>query len=1039
MELPQAGCRHSSAYWRSLDELADSPRFQRWVEQEFPALSHLLRGSEPSRRQFLKLMGASLALGGLTACRWPKETIVPATRQPADRPPGVPLQYATALERGGVAVGVLVTSYDGRPIKIEGNERHPFSRGRSSAWMQATILELYDPDRSSGIRQRDGTRQRPAYLRRRPEEFRSFAQSHFRRLAETAGVGLCVLAEPSSSPSLLEMRGRFERTFPQAQWYEWEALSRDNERAGTRLAFGHPYRPHLHLDRADVIVSLDSDFLMTHPAALRYAAEFAARRRPETGNNYDCNRLYVLETSLTVTGGAADHRIPLRFLDMPAALQQIAAQVAARCVRPANTPPLPTADGRGPLAEKLAAAIAADLTAHRGRCLVVVGPRQPAEVHALAYLLNCWLDAHGKTISFAREPDGLCADHLADLTKLVERIEAGQVDTLLILGGNPAYEAPADLRLDARRFDRIATSIHLGVYFNETASLCDWHVPQAHSLESWGDARAWDGTISLVQPLIEPLYGGLTPSELLALVSGDQLTGGYDIARRTFGNLFDAGQDRARLWEQSLHDGVVADTAWPTETPQIRAFPLGSSPPPSGLELVFAEDYSVYDGRLANNAWLQEWPDPITKLTWGNAALLAPAQAKRLGVRRDGEVLALEAEVAGETITLHVPVYILPGHAEDSITLPLGYGRTAAGVVGNGVGVDVNVLRSRTAPFATPARRVQRSGQFQPLAGTQDHHAIRSQVGDAEQQARVPMLVREADLAHYREHPDFARHLAHEPPPAPLWQQKEYEGHKWGLAIDLSTCIGCGACVLACQAENNIPVVGPQEVRRGREMHWIRVDRYFREPPRATSVEVVHQPMTCVHCENAPCEQVCPVAATVHDEEGLNVMVYNRCIGTRYCSNNCPFKVRRFNWFYNHHGPYHPRSQRQGHSPLPLVQLKRADLTEIEKMAFNPQVTVRSRGVMEKCTFCVQRINAVKTRARHERWSQIPDGLIQPACVQACPTGALVFGDLNDPRSRVRQLHDHPRAYEILAELNLRSRTKYLAKVRNPVGSDEAG
>jgi len=1041
MERGDVNSRGVPEYWRSLDELADSPAFRRWVEREFPGLDALL-SSGPTRRQFLRFMGASLALGGLTGCRWPKETIVPATRQSAERPPGAAVQYATALERGAVATGVLVTSYDGRPIKIEGNDKHPFSRGKTSAWMQAAILELYDPDRSPQVLQRVGQRDRPAHVRRSRAELENFLRAHFERLRGTGGAELCVLAEPSSSPSLAQMRARFAQAFPQAEWYEYEPLSRDNERAGARLAFGRPYRTHLHLDRADVIVSLDSDFLMTHPAAVRYASDFAARRRPDASNNYDCNRLYVLESGVTVTGSVADRRIALRASELRAALEQISAAVVARLGPSSQPGPLAGAGGLRPLPEKLVASIAADLCAHRGRCAVVVGPRQPAEVHALAHWLNGLLEAHGHTITFTADPDEQRPDHWTALGALVRRIDAGQVDTLVILGGNPSYDAPADLALDRGRFDRIATSIHLSPYVNETSLLSDWHVPQAHILESWGDARAWDGTLSIVQPLIEPLYGGLTPIELLALLTNDRLTSGHDIVRRTFGELFDAGHDRARLWEQSLHDGVVPDTAWPTETPTLQAFSLGSAEPATGTELVFAEDYSVYDGRLANNAWLQEWPDPITKLTWGNAALLSPADAGRLGVQRNGDILVIEAaQSSGASTSVRIPAYVLPGHAEDSITLPIGYGRTAAGAVGDGMGVDVSPLRRSSAPYIAVAARVARTGQHCELAGTQDHHAIRSRVGDREEQARIPVLIREAELGHYRAHPDFARHVVHEPAPAPLWKEKEYDGHKWGLAIDLSACIGCGACVLACQAENNIPVVGPEEVRRGREMHWIRVDRYFRTadgmqtpgatPPVPSTVAVVHQPVTCVHCENAPCEQVCPVAATVHDEEGLNVMVYNRCVGTRYCSNNCPFKVRRFNWFYNHHGPYHPRSIRTGVTPLPVVRLPRADLTEIEKMAYNPQVTVRSRGVMEKCTFCVQRINAVKIKARNEKWPTIPDGLIQPACVQACPTEALVFGDLNDPQSRVRRLHEHPRAYELLAELNLKSRTRYLARIRN--------
>jgi molybdopterin-containing oxidoreductase family iron-sulfur binding subunit len=1027
-------------YWRSLDELANTPAFRRWVEDEFPDLwERIATGGNPhTRRQFLKLAGATLALGGLTACRWPKEAIVPATRQPGNRVPGVPVQYATTYELSGVATGVLVTSYDGRPIKIEGNDKHPFSLGKTNHWMQAAVLDLYDPDRSQHILQRTSGTDR--YLSRSLDDFRTFAAQHFERLRAVGGAGLCVLSEPSSSPSRLDMKSRFLAAFPQAQWIEYEPISRDNEHNGARLAFGRPYRSHLHLERADVLVALDSDFLMLHPAALKYARDFAARRRPDAANGYDCNRLYVLESNFSVTGSMADRRYAVRSSDIRTALEHIAQAVAAR-LDVATKLPAPVGDL--PLSEAAAEAIAADLVAHRGRCAIIVGPQQPAEVHVEAHLLNDWLGTHGETITFTAEPAAERTDYAAGMAALAEQIRAGGVDTLVILGGNPVYDAPAELGFGrasgqspdaACAFDKIGTTVRLGLYFDETSRCCDWHLPQAHWLEAWGDGLAWNGTLSVAQPLIEPLYGGLSAIELLAMLADDKLSSGYEIVRRTFSERFGALESHEERWKQSLHDGVVADTAWPTEKPDIRPITLPPAKPTSGFEVVFTPDYSLYDGRFANNGWLQEWPDPITKLTWGNAAILSPEDAARLGVERDGDLLFIDV---GAGATLNVPAYVLPGHATGSITLPLGYGRFDTGF-------NAYQLRRSAGLDIAAAGQCRRVEGREELAGTQDHHAIRSKVGDAEIQKRIPVLVREAELHHYREHPDFAEHVVHVPASESLWREKEYTGHKWGMAIDLSACTGCGACVLACQAENNIPVVGPDEVRRGREMHWLRIDRYFRKDTEgaaggnAQPVAVVHQPMACTHCENAPCEQVCPVAATVHDEDGLNTMVYNRCVGTRYCSNNCPLKVRRFNWFYNHHGPYHPRSIRMGTSPLPGALLKHAELTDIEKMGQNPAVTVRSRGVMEKCTFCVQRITAVKIKARKEGWTSIPDGLITPACAAACPSDAIVFGDLNDPRSRVRQLHEHPRAYPILAELNLRPRTVYLAKIRNAgSGTDE--
>ena len=1044
-------------YWRSFDELADTPEFRQYVEAEFPSLAPELfatgAGGSTTRRQFLKIMGASLALAGLTGCRWPKETIVPATKQPGDRIPGVPVQYATAIELGGVAAGLLVTSYDGRPIKIEGNPKHPFSQGKTNHWMQASILDLYDPDRSTQpVERKAAGSQMQRY--RTWDEFTAFARGHFAELKAKGGAGLAVLAEPSSSPTLADMKGRFLQAFPQAKWYEYEPLSRDNERAGARLAFGKPYRTHLHLDKADVIVSLDSDFLMTHPASLKYAADFAARRRADDGA---MNRLYVLESNVTVTGSNADRRLAIPSSQIRRALEHIADEVRQRLGHAPNAP-IPQPGGTTALDPATAGAIADDLVAHKGRVVVVVGPQQPPEAHAVAHVLNTWLNAINHTVTFTDDADAGRPSHIAAITSLAGQLQAGAVTTLVILGGNPAYTAPADLAFPAA-LAKVPVTIHLSLYDNETSDACSWHVPQAHYLEAWGDACAWDGAVSLVQPLIEPLYAGRTPLELLALLLDDIMSRGHDLVRRTFGNSYDAGGARGQLWEQSLHDGVIADSAWPAVTPTLNVTLIPDYSGGSGEELVFAADYSVYDGRFANNAWLQEWPDPITKLTWDNAALISPADAEKLGIKTYGDMLKIEVD--GRSI--EIPAYILPGHADGSITLPVGYGRgQVAGKVADGAGFKVDQLRTSRTPYIAVSAKVATTGRHYDLATTQDHHAIDSRVGREETQKRVGVLIREASLAEYKHEPEFAKHVVHLPVLQSLWQEKEYTGHKWGMAIDLTACIGCGACVTACQAENNVPVVGKDEVARGREMHWLRVDRYFREGikgsrdqgikdasasrpahldpsiPRSLdpSIELVHQPVPCMHCENAPCEQVCPVAATVHDAEGLNVQVYNRCVGTRYCSNNCPYKVRRFNWFYNHHGPKHPRSIKGDVATVP-GKLKKQPLTEIEMMLNNPDVTVRSRGVMEKCTYCTQRINAVKIKAANERWDSIPDGLITPACAQACPTDAIVFGDLNDPNSRVRKLHEHHRAYAMLAELNVKPRTVYLAKLRNPAQPGE--
>jgi len=1006
-----------SKYWRSLDELAATPEFRAFVEREFPqGVPDGLEG--PSRRQFLKIMAASFGLAGLTACRWPQETIVPYARPVEGRIPGVPVQYATAMELGGVAAGLLVTSYDGRPIKIEGNPLHPYNRGATDAITQATVLDLYDPDRS-----------RTPVLRQAGQElpqdwagFEQFVSGHFPKLAREQGEGLCILSEASSSLSLADMRRRLLASFPRARWFEYEPIDRDNERAGTALAFGRPCRVHLALDRAEVIVALQADILGSHPAALRYARDFIRTRA--TADEGRMSRLYVVESTFTLTGAMADHRLPLAgFKTWPL----VAAMEATLDGREA------TADLEPAVLEFLSAAVA-DLREHMGRSVVVAGPGAPPEVHALVCAINAALGNAGKTVAYTAEPDAERPSYVEAIRSLTEAMGQGQVRTLVILGGNPVYDAPADVGF-AEGLSKVPTSIHLSLYDDETSRACTWHVPRAHYLESWGDARAYDGTICTVQPLIEPLYGGRTPVELLALLINDEQRSGYEIVRRALRDRL-GSQDFETAWKRLLHDGVLAGSEFPREVPSPVAAGLEKarqtlrSTPAAGreaTELVFLPSPSVYDGRFANNGWLQELPHPMTRITWDNAALVSPRFAERLGCQT-GDVISI---VAGGA-TVEAAAFVLPGQADDSIGLAVGYGRKAAGRVGTGVGFNAYPLRTTAAMHAAPVR-VAVTGRSYRLATTQDHHMIDT-VGARERARRiggpgeVGEIYREATLEHYRRHPHFVRDGhpgagAHHTAAAPradrgptgttapalsaqLWEEPgEPGGHRWAMAIDLNRCIGCSACVVACQAENNIPIVGKDEVARGREMHWIRVDRYFRGAPE--SPQSVHQPVPCMQCENAPCEQVCPVAASVHDAEGLNVQVYNRCVGTRYCSNNCPYKVRRFN-FFNLTG----------------------DVPRTTQMVFNPEVTVRSRGVMEKCTYCTQRIQAVKIRARNER-RPIADGEIVPACAQACPTEAIVFGDLNDPDSKVARLHAHRRAYAMLEELNVRPRTLYLAKVRN--------
>lgn len=1011
---PLGGSTTGREYWRSLDELADTPQFRAFVESEFPSLAPEMLSST-TRRQFLKLMGASAALAGLTGCRWPEEKITPYAHRPEDRTPGVPAHYATALERNGVATGLLVASYDGRPVKIEGNPSHPLSRGASDVFMQASVLELYDPDRSRYLVERDkGQSSARAW-----DRFASFARSHFGSLRDNGGRGFAILSEATASPSVADLRARIHKAFPQAEWYEYEPISRDQERSGAALAWGQPYRTHYALDQASVVVCLDANLLMTHPAALRHARDFVAGREIDrTGRRRDgggaMNRLYAIESTFSITGAMADHRWAVPSHLIPAVACRLATELVGRGLSVPVLAPLVSAleptGSYGVLGAEIAAAVAADLLANPGRSVIAAGAQQPPEVHALVHTLNAALGNVGRTVTYTAEIDPNRPSHVEAVATLADRMNRGEVATLLILGGNPVYDAPTDLDF-AHHLESVDTTIHLSLYRNETSKACRWQVPRAHPLESWGDARSYDGTLSIIQPLIAPLYGGKTIIEVLAAVLNEEPTKGYDIVRRTLRGLCDPGPQFEAFWRTALHDGVVAESAWPVEQPALHGGDWieklserarETAAVEDRVEIVFRPDASVYDGRFTNNGWLQELPDPMTKLTWDNAAIISPSMAQKLGVER-GDVLSIQHDGR----TLEIAAYVLPGQAAGSVTLPLGYGRTAAGRVGDGTGFDTYRLRTSTAMHVALGATITRTGRAYKLATTQDHHAMDSEVGRREESRRLGALIREATVKEYRRSPAFAKHVVHHPPLQSLWEPITFPGKpRWAMGIDLNRCTGCSACVMACQAENNVPVVGKDEVDRGREMQWIRVDRYFRGDPQQPEVAV--QPVTCHHCENAPCEQVCPVGATVHSQEGLNDMVYNRCIGTRYCSNNCPYKVRRFNWFNNH-----------------------KDLSDVERMVFNPDVTVRSRGVMEKCTYCVQRINAVKIAAKNEG-RPIADGEIRTACQQACPTQAIVFGDLNDPHSAVSKAHADDRAYAMLAELNVKPRTQYLAKLRNP-------
>jgi molybdopterin-containing oxidoreductase family iron-sulfur binding subunit len=1027
----QSAHRPGHAHWRSLEQLADTPEIRALVEQEFP-------GYDPagiattSRRGFLRFMAASMALAGvtLTGCRrWPKEKLAPFTSA-STRVPGVPEQYATAMELGGVAHPLLATSVDGRPIKLEGNPTHPMSwvlkdrYGSADSFAQASVLQTYDPRRSQSVFNAGRTSSW--------DEFAKWAAGHFGQLQGGAGGQLAILCEATSSPSVLDMRTRLLKAFPQAKWYEYEPITHDAELEGARQAFGRPVRPILHLDKADVAVFLDADPLMTHPAHVRYAADWSERRR--SADQGLMSRVYVAETTFTITGTAADVRIPLS----PDRLEVVVRAIAAR---------LGAATGGGEeslrdLEKRFLDAAVADLQKAKNKGLVYAGPAAPAALHALCHAINAKLGAVGTTITLVEDPAADRAPHMNAIADLAKATGGGAVKTLLILGGNPVYNAPVDADF-ANALKQVPVSIHLSEYFDETSNACTWHLPRAHYLEAWGDARAWDGTVSVVQPLIEPLFGGRSIIEVLAILTKDQVTAGEQVVRRTWGEQFIKGGDFEKQWRKTLEAGLLDNSAF--KTAQVQPQAPGATPQaaPTGDGTFFVRfqmDYHAYDGRFANNGWLQETHDPLTKIVWDNAAWISPIDAKELGLKV-GDVVRIETNGR----SLEIAVFILPGQPAGVLTLPLGYGRTAAGPIGDKLGFNSYILRASSTPYVAAGAKVTSIGKHYTIATTHEHHildefaqkhAIEPRVGGKND---TGFIVHEATFAQYHKDHDAPHRKEHGHLSLQLFKQpdKFNHPHAWGMAVDLNSCIGCNACVTACQAENNIPIVGKDMVLMHREMNWIRIDRYFKGAPEDPQVEVVHQPMMCVHCENAPCEQVCPVAATVHDTEGLNTMVYNRCIGTRYCSNNCPYKVRRFNYF-----DWHSKDPRTG-LDKPFLglpdQQQRVEVDRIRRMVYNPEVTVRMRGVMEKCTYCTQRIQNTKIDKRNAG-EQIKDGDVITACAQACPTQAIVFGDLNDQNSRVVQLQkNNPRAYDVLGELNTRPRTRYLAKIRNPAEGKAEG
>jgi molybdopterin-containing oxidoreductase family iron-sulfur binding subunit len=967
-------------YWRSLDDLAATPEFRDLLDREFPRQAMGWSEDEnpvEGRRNFLKMMGASLALAGLSACtRQPIEHIMPYIRQPEDLVPGRPLFYATAATLSGVAQGVLAESHEGRPTKIEGNPEHPATLGACDIFSQASVLSLYDPDRAQSVMFNGEIRSWGDFL----QALRSVLAPQ----RAAGGAGIRFLTETVTSPSLAAQFASLKQLYPQAKWRQWEPAGAHSARAAAALTFGTPVNTYYDLSKAKTVVSLDSDFLASGPASTRYARQFAANRRVR-GEQGEMNRLYVAEPMPTPTGAKADHRLPLRAGDIEEFAWMVATSLGA-----ANGP---KKSENGDI-QKWAGPIARDLQRNKGASLVIAGDHQPPIVHALAHVMNASLGNVGQTVIYTDPIEANPVDQLASLQDLVKDLDAGAVELLVIVGGNPAFNAPVELGM-RDRIKKAALRVRLGLHQDETTELCQWHLPEAHFLETWGDARAFDGTATIQQPLIQPLYDGRPAIEVLQMFTESPQASAYEIVKGYWARQH-KGADFEAWWRRAVHDGVVPGTAAAVKSPAIHgaalATPAQQRRLAGKLEIIFRPDPTIYDGRFATNGWLQELPKPITKLTWDNAAIMSPATAHRLGVNSEDMV-----ELKYEGNTLKAPVWVQPGHIEGAVTVHLGYGRTKAGRTGTGFGFNPYGLRTGKALWHDTGLDVTKTSGAYLFATTQNEHTLDTR----------RHVIHTANLEEYHKNPESVHEGAETPPKSlnmyPGWS---YEGYAWGMAIDLTACTGCSACVVGCVAENNIAVVGKDQVRRSRMMHWLRVDTYYNGDPHNPAM--YNQPVPCMQCEQAPCELVCPVQATTHSAEGLNDMVYNRCVGTRYCSNNCPYKVRRFNFYL--------------YSDYETPSLK---------LLHNPDVSVRSRGVMEKCTYCVQRINEAKIDAEKQD-RKVRDGEIQTACQAACPTEAIVFGNINDPNSRVSKMKADQLNYGLLAELNTRPRTTYLAELRNP-------
>ena len=1047
-------------YWRSIGQLENSAEFQEILAREFPE-GITEAPDEVSRRGFLGAIAASVALAGMTSCRKPETKILPFTKRPEGFKPGIAQHYATTITRNGYGIGVLVKSNDGRPTKIEGNPAHPSSLGGADLQLQAELLQLYDPNRSRHARNQHssahaddahgGHGEHGAAAEHKVNvwaELSTWLNEKSGDLLAKQGAGLHICLPPSTSPTMLAAIARIKGgSFPKARFHTWTALHRDNELQGAEMAFGKPMATNYDFAKADVVLSLDSDFLATDGNNLSNARSWAARRR-EAKN---LNRLYAVESIFSTTGTAADHRFRTKSSEIPAVAFALAKQL---CIGAGS-------DLEGALSSHSAAAfekngkkwleiIAEDLQSAAGKSIVVAGPTQSAAVHAIVHAINDKLGNFGKTLTLTAQPAGIASNCTAQLQELASAIQAGTCETLVFLGTNPVHDAPADLKFGQLLHDKKPkNTMHVGLYDDETGRLCDWHLPMAHDLEAWGDARSHNGTVSLQQPLIAPLHGGVSALEFLAFLNQDNTSSasfetlaeardtvfGYELVKEHWQKESGAPDFDSGWWPQALHEGLVAGTAMAAETATVNTGAMAATvrayQKPTGIEVVLRGCPKMGDGRYANNSWMAELPDPLTKLSWDNAAMLSMATARQLNVQ-NGDKLNIASN--GGT-PIEIPAWILPGHADDSISIFLGWGRALGDhfKVAHGAGFNAYPLRTSAQQWVLTGANVSRGTGNHSLVCTQEHGTMAGRA-----------LIRETDAATNKSDPRWAPKMSPLDRAArlqgenkqekdinkSLWPERGYElgkqsayervrrsPYQWGMVFDLNACTGCSACVAACVAENNIPMVGKIQVARNREMFWIRADRYFSSTETdnlkmAEDPQVSNMPVPCMQCENAPCESVCPVAATTHSPDGLNDMVYNRCIGTRYCSNNCPYKVRRYNYL-----------DYIGHVP------------DTKQMAFNPDVTVRSRGVMEKCTYCVQRINGGRIEAKLSG-TKVGDGenqvRVTTACAQACPTQAITFGNIIETDSKVAKLRGSDLNYGLLSELNTKPRTTYLGRVRNP-------